>query len=143
MGEMKHSEDVMMLVVIVASSIGACWFLPDEKLRLVFLLVIIGLFFDVFSCFCHVMTLVTRQYSSGFPMLGLVFYTWHILASRKALLFSQVTGVRILLFKLIDLLFLLSVHLLFQLPMFFQGPRENFTGTNATATMDDRPNPTE
>ncbi len=120
------TEDVLLLLLIPASSIAA-WFLPDPYLHFLFAIVALGLLFDLLSFFYHVMTLATGKYMSGFPLVGLGFYGWFLLAYRRSLVAPQEETLgRILLFKLLDLLLFLGLHVLFQLPMFFQGRREKY-----------------
>jgi hypothetical protein len=118
------AEDVLLLVLVPASSVGA-WFLPEPYLRYLFAILILGLLFDVLSLTCHLATLATGRFSSGLPLVGLFLYGWFVLAYRRSLVAPQENELTsLMLYKLVDLLLLGGLHLFFQLPMFFQGPRE-------------------
>ena len=120
------SEDALLLVLVPASSVAA-WFLPGQYQRYVFAFLILGLLFDLLSLACHVATLATGKFSSGLPLVGLFLYAWFVLAYPGSLVAPQETAfLRILLYKPLDLLLLAGLHLLCQLPMFFQGPREKY-----------------
>jgi hypothetical protein len=126
----RHSspagEVVLFALLVLGSSIGA-WFLPDEYLPFVFAILILGLLFDLMSLLYHVLTLVTGRFMSGFPLVGLLFYGWFVLAYRRSLLAPHEEAVgQVVLYKLLDLLLLAGLHLLFQLPMCFQGPRGKY-----------------
>jgi hypothetical protein len=119
-------EDWLPLLIIPISSVGA-WFLPDEYLRYVFAFLILGVLFDLLSLVAHVATLVTKRFSSGFPLVGLFFYAWFVLAYRKSLVAPHETTLPLLLlYKLLDLVLLVCLHGLCQLPMAFQGPRDRY-----------------
>jgi hypothetical protein len=118
-------EDVVMLVMLTAC-VGA-WFLPDQYLGTLFGILAIGVMFDLISLVAHTLTLITGHYSSGFPLVGLLVYGWFILAYRKSLVAPQESSLSsILLYKVLDVLVLCGFHLLCQLPMFFQGPRDKY-----------------
>ena len=93
----------------------------------VFAILAIGVFFDCLSLLYHCLTLATGRFMSGFPLVGLFFYCWFVLAYRKSLVAPHKTGTgELLAYKLLDFVLLALVHLLFQMPMFFQGPRERY-----------------
>jgi hypothetical protein len=120
------AEDLLPVLLIPATSVGA-WFLPDQYLGFVFAILALGLLFDLLSLFSHLMTLATGKYKSGFPLVGLLFYVWFVLAYRRSLIAPHEEGLGyIALFKLLDLLLLAGVHLLFQAPMLFQRPRDKY-----------------
>lgn len=114
------------LAIVAVFSVGA-WFLPDEYHRIVFGLLAIGVLFDLLSLFYHVMTLATGKFMSGFPVVGLFFYAWFLLASRFSLVgWEQTELSHVLLFKLADGALLLVLHALCQLPMLLQKPRSEY-----------------
>ena len=118
--------DCLLLLVVPASGVAA-WFLPDEYLYLVFGALMLGVLFDLVSLAAHVQTLITGRFASGFPLAGLFFYGWFVLAYRKSLVAPHETAVpQLVLYKLLDLLSLAGLHVLCQLPMLFQGPREKY-----------------
>jgi hypothetical protein len=105
---------------VPASSVAA-WFLPSQYHRYLFAPLILGLLFDLLSLACHVATLATGKFHSGLPLVGLFLYAWFVLAYPGSLVAPQETAfLRILLYKPLDLLLLAGLHLLCQLPMFFQ-----------------------
>jgi hypothetical protein len=121
-------EDWLLLLVVPASSVAA-WFLPEEYRYGVFAALVIGVLFDLISLVAHVHTLIPGRFASGLPLVGLFFYGWFVLAYRRSLLAPHETAVpSVVLYKVLDLLFLAGVHLLCQLPMFFQGPRDQYPG---------------
>jgi hypothetical protein len=119
-------EDILPLLLVPASSVAA-WFLPAPYIHYLFSLLAVGLLFDLLSFACHVSTLVTGKFRSGLPLVGLFLYVWFVLAYPRSLVAPQQAEVlRVLLYKPLDLLVLAGVHLLFQLPMFFHGPRDRY-----------------
>jgi hypothetical protein len=63
------------------------------------------------------------QVASGFPLVGLCFYGWFVPAYRKSLLAPHETSVR---YKLLALSLLAGLHAVCQLPLFLQGPRDQY-----------------
>jgi len=119
-------EDWLLLLVVPAGGVAA-WFLPDEYLYLVFAALLLGVLFDLVSLAAHVQTLLTGKFASGLPLVGLFFYGWFVLAYRRPLLAPHETALPFLvLYKVLDLLLLAGLHLLCQLPMLFQGPRDQY-----------------
>jgi hypothetical protein len=87
----------------------------------------LGGLFDLISLVAHLSTLITGRFSSGFPLVGLFLYGWFVLAYRKSLVAPDETSLPyIVLYKLLDLTLLAAVHLLCQLPMCFQEPRDQY-----------------
>jgi hypothetical protein len=122
------AETVFYILIVLGSSAGA-WFLPDEYLYVVFFILAAGVFFDVLSLFYHTMTIITGKFMSGFPLVGLFFYVWFLLACPFAVVAPKEAGLwHIVLYKLVDAAILVVFHALCQVPMFFQRPREPFTG---------------
>jgi hypothetical protein len=117
-------EDAFPLLLAPVSAPGG-WFLPEPYVRFLFAILVLGLLFDLLSLFYHVLTLATGKFRSGFPLVGLLLYVWFVLAYPKSLLAPNETEpIRVLLFKPLDLVLLVSLHLLFQLPLFFKRSRE-------------------
>jgi hypothetical protein len=64
---------------------------------------------------------------SGFPLVGLYFYLWFVLASPQPLVAPAPTGAGpLLLAKVLDALLLTGLHLLLQSPSLLQGPRDRY-----------------
>jgi hypothetical protein len=120
----RYAELGGYLALLAFSSVVA-WFLPDEYNRKsAFVLLSIGVAFDLLSLFYHVMTIATGKFMSGFPLVGLIFYVWFLLASRFSLVgWGETEMGRVLLFKLADLAGLAAFHAFCQLPIFLQKPR--------------------
>jgi hypothetical protein len=123
----QYKEPLGFLALIAATCVIA-WFLPDQYNRNMAVgILAMGTLFDLLSLFYHVMTLLTGKYMSGFPLVGLVFYIWFLLASRFPLMSWEETELGSLwLFKLVDGALLFGFHALCQLPMFLQKPRSEY-----------------
>jgi len=121
------SEDAGLLLLALLCTVGA-WLAPGGwHFGLVFSFLCVGIFFDLISLALHVSTLVTKKYSSGFPVVGAIFYAWFILTSRFSLVGWGEEGLaRLLLYKVGDAALLLGFHILCHLPMRFQRPRDEY-----------------
>ncbi len=99
------------LAVIVESSV-AIQCLPGKfNLRVAFGLLGTGIVFDAISLFYRVLTLVTGRFSSGFPLIGLIFYFWFTLASHFSLVAPHETAPgRLLAYKMADFALLAGLH---------------------------------
>jgi hypothetical protein len=123
----RWHEDDRILFALAVAAIGS-WFLPEQDVfRCLVWVLALGLFFDVFSLACHLSKLIIGRYSSGLPGLGLVCYSFFLLSYRKALVAPHEMRLPlILLYQPLDALLFVADHVLFQLPMFFQGPRRQY-----------------
>src|SRR5690349_755680 len=96
------TEDGACLTIVVGTCVAG-WLVPDRCVVSFLSLLALGLFLDFMSLSCHLYTLVPGRYESGFPLLGLLFYVWFVLAYRKSLVAPEETDLRYLfLYKLLD-----------------------------------------
>jgi hypothetical protein len=85
-------ETVTLLAVVIAVCVGG-WMLPESYARCVWGLLAVGVLFDLLSCFYHCMTRATGTFMSGFPLVGLCFYLWFVLACPTPLVAPDAAGV--------------------------------------------------
>jgi hypothetical protein len=112
----RIGKGIILWLLVLSSSIGA-WFLPDQIVGLVFLLLLIALAVDAFSFLYHLVGILTGWSSFTVAEVALLFYAWFWLAYRKPLCYPHETSVAgIIVGKLGDLLLLAMSHQLFQAP---------------------------
>jgi hypothetical protein len=126
--KVRPNVEIGALLAVVAVHSVVAWFLPEwYHRRFVLAPLAAGFCFDLMSAFYHIMTLVTGKFMSGFPLVGLFFYAWFLLASRFTLTGGEQQGLAgVLLFKLVDAAVLLGFHALCQSWMFLQKPRSEY-----------------
>lgn len=103
---------VAFAIIIVASSI-AMWHFPAIHPIAPLILLGIGLIFDLISLSARISTAITGKYSSGFFLVGFLFYFWAWISYPHAVFLGESDGLLLLwLRKLPDILCLGVFHLL-------------------------------
>jgi hypothetical protein len=103
---------VYFFTAVIATSV-AVWHTPSSFHKYVFVILGIGLLFDMLSIAIYITVFVTRRYSSAFPVIGLAFYVWAWLAfPQPVVLGAQESLLLLWLCKLPDLLVLVAFHAL-------------------------------
>jgi len=118
-----RSEEFVILLLILGMTIGA-WLGTDEWNRRVSITVLgLGILFDVMSLAIRIRSKLVKKQSSGFPVIGLLFYVWFLLVSKFSLVgWTQTEPVYILLFKIADGALLFGFHTLCNGRMRFRRP---------------------
>lgn len=122
------AKEDMIYVAAALLAIPVMWLLPTStNVKIALAILGFGIVFDLLSLYCHVMTILTGKYSSGFPVVGLLFYTLFLLTSQFSPAgWHETSPGRVILYKVADALILLSFHIGCQLPMRFQKSREHY-----------------
>lgn len=103
---------VFFAVVMIASAI-AIWHMPAVHPIAPTILLGIGLFSDLISLAARISTAITGKYSSGFFLIGFIFYFWAWISYPHAVFLDGSDGLLSLwLRKLPDILSLAVLHLL-------------------------------
>lgn len=102
--------------VVFGTGIGARFLNNEYNLRAALGLLSLGVLFDLLSLFYAYLSWKTGKFMSGFPVIGLLFYVWFLLASR----FTLTGGLRAwdapLYYKGLDFLALFAFHFFCQWP---------------------------
>jgi hypothetical protein len=102
---------VFFILIVVGSSI-AIWHIGMIQPIAPMILLGIGLFFDILSLIARISTVVTGRYSSGFFVVGFVFYLWAWISYPHAVLLGDSQGLLSLwIWKLPDIICLAALHL--------------------------------
>jgi len=118
-----RSENFVILLVILWATVGA-WLSTDAwNRRAAFMVLGLGLTFDVLSLTIRIRSILVKKQSSGFPVIGLLCYVWFILVSKFSLVgWTQTEPYYILLFKIADGALLFGFHTLCNGRMRFRRP---------------------
>lgn len=125
--DVYSDEDVIILVGVLAGVI-VMWFIPSTvNVKFAFVILGIGLLFDLLSLFYNLMTILTGKYMSGFPVIGFLCYLLFLLTSKFSLVgWNETSLAHIMLYKVADALILLAFYIGCQIPMRFQKSREYY-----------------
>jgi hypothetical protein len=104
---------VLFFAIVVITSGIVIWNIPVLHPIAPLILLGIGLFFDLISLVARISTAITGKYSSGFFLVGFIFYFWAWISYPHAVLLGESDGLLSLwLRKLPDILCLAVLHLL-------------------------------
>jgi hypothetical protein len=107
---------VFFAVFIIASGI-AIWHMPVIYPIALTILLGFGLFFDLISLAARISTAITGKYSSGFFLIGFIFYFWAWISYPHAVFLRGSDSLLSLwLRKLPDILCLAVLHLIIHVP---------------------------
>jgi len=108
-----RSEEFVILFVILWVTVGA-WLSTEEwNRRASFIVLGLGLTFDVLSLTIRIRSKLAKKQSSGFPVIGLLFYVWFLIVSKFSLVgWMQTDPFYIFLFKIADGALLFGFHTL-------------------------------
>lgn len=122
------TKEALICGIVAILFIIVMWFIPlTTNLKVAFIILGIGIFFDVISLFYHVMTIITGRYMSGFPGVSAFFYYLFILCSQFSLVgWNETSLMPIVLYKIVDALVLLIFSMFCNFPMWFQKSREHY-----------------
>lgn len=131
---------VILFVAIIIGSSVAIWHVPLLQPVTLPILLGVGLFFDLVSLMARISTAITGRYSSGFFIVGFVFYFWAWLAFPHSVLLGQADGLLVLwMRKALDLVSLALVHLLIHVSY---GRGEDSSGPKINTKQDASEQPT-
>ncbi len=103
---------VVFAIVVITSGI-AIWHTPALHPVASLILLGIGLFFDLISLVARISTAISGKYSSGFFLMGFIFYFWAWISYPHTVVLGESDSLLSLwLRKLPDILCLAVLHLL-------------------------------